>query len=103
MTTTIKTNDLTYASLGLIDRLGFLQQEIEALKTKEALLKDELKNQGEGVQVGKYFTTDVKLSQRTIVDKNAVLAELEVPPALLSKYSKTTAVISITVKPIKGE
>jgi uncharacterized small protein (DUF1192 family) len=103
MTTTIKTNDLTYASLGLIDRLGFLQQEIEALKAKETLLKDELKNQGEGVQVGKYFTTDVKLSQRSTVDHKALLTELEVPADLIAKYSKSTAVISITVKAIKGE
>jgi len=97
MTTTVN------QALSIVDRLGQLQDQIEALKAQETILKDELKNQGEGVQVGQYYTSDVKLSQRTIVDKNAVLSELEVPPALIAKYSKTTAVISITVKAIKGE
>lgn len=97
MTTTVN------QALSLVDRLGQLQDQIEALKSQETILKDELKNQGEGVQVGQYYTSDVKLSQRTIVDKNAVLAELSVPPALIAKHSKTTAVISITVKAIKGE
>jgi len=98
MTTTILNQALT-----LVDRLGQLQDQIEALKTQEALIKDELKNQGEGVQVGQHYTSEVKLYQKTTVDHKAVYAELEVPPALIAKYSKTTAVISINVKPIKGE
>jgi outer membrane protein TolC len=97
MTTTIQ------KALSLVDRLGQLQEEIKALQEQEAAYKDELKNQGEGVQVGEYYTSDVKLSQRTIVDNKALLTELEVPAALIAKYSKTTAVISINVKPIKGE
>jgi len=97
MTTTIQ------QALSLVDRLGQLQEEIKALQEQEAAYKDELKNQGEGVQVGEYYTSDVKLSQRTIVDNKALLTELEVPAALIAKYSKTTAVISINVKPIKGE
>ncbi|NDB59644.1 hypothetical protein EB001_14530 [bacterium] len=97
MTTTVN------QALSIVDRLGQLQDQIEALKAQETILKDELKNQGEGVQVGQYYTSDVKLSQRTTVDNKALLAELEVPPALIAKYSKTTAVISITVKAIKGE
>ena len=98
MTTTILNQALT-----LVDRLGQLQDQIEALKTQEALLKDELKNQGEGVQVGQHYTSEVKLYQKTTVDHKAVYAELEVPPALIAKYSKTTAVISISVNSIKGE
>lgn len=90
-------------ALSLVDRLGQLQDQIKALQEQEAILKDDLKNQGEGVQVGQYYTSNVKLSQRTLVDHKAVYAELDVPPALIAKYSKTTAVISITVNQIKGE
>jgi predicted phage-related endonuclease len=99
----LKTHDLSYAALSAVDKLGFIQRQIDTLKEQEAALKDAIKNEGEGVQVGKYFTTDVKLSQRTTVDHKTLLAELEVPAALIAKYSKSTAVISITVKPIKGE
>jgi len=98
MTTTILNQ-----ALSLVDRLGQLQDQIKALQDQEAILKDDLKNQGEGVQVGQYYTSNVKLSQRTTVDHKAVYAELEVPPALIAKYSKTTAVISISVNSIKGE
>lgn len=90
-------------ALSLVDRLGQLQDQIKALQEQEAILKDDLKNEGEGVQVGQYYTSDVKLSQRTTIDNKALIAELNVPPALIAKYSKTTAVISITVKAIKGE
>lgn len=90
-------------ALSLVDRLGQLQDQIKALQEQEAILKDDLKNQGEGVQVGQYYTSNVKLSQRTLVDHKALYAELDVPPALIAKYSKTTAVISITVNQIKGE
>ena len=99
MTTILKLQQ----ALNIVDRLGQLQDQIEKLKAQESLLKDELKNQGEGVQVGQYYTSEVKLYQKTTVDHKAVYAELEVPPALIAKYSKTTAVISINVKPIKGE
>jgi len=95
---------LVNKALNLVDRLGQLQDQIKALQEQESVLKDELKNQGEGVQVGQYYTSDVKLSQRTTVDHKAVYAELQVPAALIAKYSKSTAVISINVKPIsKGE
>ena len=90
-------------ALSLVDRLGELQAEIKKLQDQETILKDELKNQGEGVQVGQYYTSDVKLFQRTTVDHKGVYAELSVPAALIAKYSKSTAVISITVKPIQGE
>jgi len=99
MTTIVKLKQ----ALTLVDRLGQLQDQIEALKAQEALLKDELKNQGEGVQVGQHYTSEVKLYQKTTVDHKAVYAELNVAPALLAKYSKSTAIISITVKAIKGE
>ena len=99
----LKTNDLSYAALNNVDKLGFIQRQIESLKAQETILKDAIKNEGEGVQVGQYFTSDVKLSQRTTVDHKALLTELEVPAALIAKYSKSTAVISITVKEIKGE
>ena len=99
MTTILKLQQ----ALNIVDRLGQLQDQIEKLKAQESLLKDELKNQGEGVQVGQYYTSEVKLYQKTTVDHKAVYAELDVPPTLVAKHSKSTAVISITVKAIKGE
>ena len=99
MTTILKLQQ----ALNIVDRLGQLQDQIEKLKAQESLLKDELKNQGEGVQVGQHYTSEVKLYQKTTVDHKAVYAELDVPPTLVAKYSKSTAVISITVKAIKGE
>lgn len=99
MTTILKLNQ----ALSLVDRLGRLQEQIKSLQAQESLLKDELKNQGEGVQVGQYYTSEVKLYQKTTVDNKGLYTELSVPADLIAKYSKSTAVISINVKPIKGE
>ena len=86
-----------------VDVLGDLLAQIDRLQTQADLIKDQLKNLGEGVRVGDHYTSEVKLYQRTTVDHKAVYAELNVPTELLAKHSKSTAVISINVKAIKGE
>jgi hypothetical protein len=86
-----------------VDVLGDLLAEIDRLQSQADLIKDQLKNLGEGVRVGDNYTSEVKLYQKTTVDHKAVYAELSVPADLIAKYSKSTAVISLTVKAIKGE
>jgi hypothetical protein len=86
-----------------IDTLGDLLARIDELQAQADLIKDQLKNLGEGVRVGDHYTSEVKLYQRTTVDHKGVYAELSVPAELIAKHSKSTAVISINVKAIKGE
>lgn len=85
-----------------VDILGDLEAQIKDLQSKADFIKDQIKNLGEGVIAGSNYVSDVKLYQRTTVDHKGVYAELEVPPALIAKYSKSAAVISLTVKAVKG-
>lgn len=98
----IKENQV-FTATKKVDVLGDLLDRIAKLQAQADLIKDELKNSGEGVLVGDKYISEVKLYQRTTVDNKAIFSELNVPAALIAKHSKANAVISINVKPIKGE
>jgi len=80
-----------------IDALGYLLAEIADLEAKAELLKNEIKNEGEGHYEGKLFKACVTLSQRNTIDHKAVYKALNVPADLLAQHTKSTAVITLKV------
>ena len=82
--------------LNQVDQLGMLLAQIANLETQADVIKNQLK-QTEGHVEGNLFKACVTLSQRATVDNKAVFAEANVPAELISKYTKTTAVITLKV------
>ena len=80
-----------------IDELGMLLATIDDLSKQAELLKNEIKNEGEGHYDGELFRACVILSQRATVDHKAVYKDLGISPELLAKYTKSTAVITLKV------
>ncbi len=80
-----------------IDALGYLLAEIADLEAKAELLKNEIKNEGEGHYEGKLFKACVTLSQRNTIDHKAVYKALNASADLLAQHTKSTAVITLKV------
>jgi hypothetical protein len=80
-----------------VDTLGMLLAQIADLETQAEVIKNELKNAGEGHLEGNLYKSCVTLSQRKTVDNKAVYAEANVPADLIEKHTKTTAVITLKV------
>ena len=80
-----------------VDQLGILLAQIVDLETQAEVIKNNLKNAGEGHVEGNLYKSSVTLSQRKTVDNKAVYAELNVPAELIEKHTKTTAVITLKV------
>ena len=83
--------------LNTVDQLGLLQAQIADLESQAEVLKNELKNAGEGHIEGNLYKSCVTLSQRNIVDNKAVFAEANVPAELIAKHTKTTAIITLKI------
>jgi hypothetical protein len=88
---------LIKVDLMAIDQLGLLQAQIADLEAQAEVIKNALKNEGEGAIEGNLYKGCVTLSQRTTVDSKGVFAEANIPAELIAKYSKTTAVITLKV------
>lgn len=80
-----------------IDQLGLLLATIDDLSKQAELLKNDIKNEGEGHYDGELFRACVSLSQRNTVDHKAVYKDLNISAELLAKYTKPTAVITLKV------
>ena len=80
-----------------VDTLGMLLAQIADLEAQAEVIKNELKNAGEGHIEGNLYKSCVTLSQRKTVDNKAVYAEANVPADLIEKHTKTTAVITLKV------
>jgi hypothetical protein len=63
------------------------------------VLKDEIKNQGEGKHLGQYYKASVSLSQKAYINYEAILQELNITidPAILAKHTKTSASLACRV------
>ena len=83
--------------LNTVDQLGLLQAQIADLESQAEVLKNELKNAGEGHIEGNLYKSCVTLSQRNIVDNKAVFSEANVPAELIAKHTKTTAIITLKI------
>jgi hypothetical protein len=90
-------NAITEIKLAPVDQLGLLLAQIADLEAQAEIIKDQIKNEGEGAVEGSLYKGTVTLSQRTTVDNKAVFKEANVPTELIAKYSKTTAVITLKV------
>jgi hypothetical protein len=80
-----------------VDQLGMLLAQIADLEAQTEVIKNKLKNAGEGHVEGNLYKSCVTLSQRKTVDNKAVFAELNVPAEVLEKHTKTTAIITLKV------
>lgn len=80
-----------------IDRLGELLAQQEALEQEIKVLKDGIINMGEGKHDGSLFRANVILANRANVSWKDVAAELNIPADVISKHTKTNAVISVRV------
>jgi len=80
-----------------VDQLGMLMAQIADLEAQAEVIKNELKNAGEGHVEGNLYKSCVTLSQRKTVDNKAVFAEANVPAELIEKHTKTSAVITLKV------
>jgi hypothetical protein len=80
-----------------IDRLGLLLAQIADLEAEATLIKDELKNGDEGHIEGNLFRGCVTLSQRNVVDNKAIFTLYNVPAAVITEHTKTTAIITLKV------
>jgi len=90
-------NAITEIKLAPVDQLGLLLAQIADLEAQAEIIKNQIKNEGEGSVEGSLYKGTVSLSQRTTVDNKAVFAAADVPAELIAKYSKTTAVITLKV------
>jgi hypothetical protein len=90
-------NIITDVKLTPVDQLGLLLAQIADLEVQAEIIKDQIKNEGEGAVEGSLYKGTVSLSQRTTVDNKAVFVAANVPLELIAKYSKTTAVITLKV------
>jgi hypothetical protein len=90
-------NAVLDVKLTKVDELGLLLAQIADLEAQAEIIKNELKNAGEGSIEGTLYKGCVTLSQRTTVDNKAVFVAANVPAELIAKYSKTTAVITLKV------
>jgi hypothetical protein len=80
-----------------VDQLGMLLAQIADLEAQAEIIKNNLKNAGEGHVEGNLYKSCVTLSQRKTIDNKAVFAEANVPTDLIEKHTKTTAVITLKV------
>ena len=69
--------------------------QIANLEAKAELIKNEIKNQGEGYYEGNLFKACVTLSQRNTVDNKAVFKAYSIPVEFLAQHTKSTAVITL--------
>ena len=81
-------------TLSNVDRLGFMLADKTALDNQVEVLKDEIKNQGEGKHSGQYYKASVTLSQRPYVNYEAVLQDLDA----LVKFKEALAAAGIDLQ-----
>ena len=96
--TTLKT-EVNTSNLTNVDKLGFMLADKAHLDAQVEVLKDEIKNQGEGKHLGQYYKASVSLSQRPFINYEAILQELNITidPAILAKHTKTSASLACRV------
>jgi len=80
-----------------LDRLGLLQAQIAELTEQAEVIKNAFKNAGEGKYVGDLYKATVSMSQRDVVDYKNLIADLNVSPELVAKYTKQSVSIAIRV------
>jgi hypothetical protein len=91
MNTAIITND--------IDAMVALDKQIKELEKKLVAAKADIANKyGEGEHRGNTYGVLVTLSQRSTVGWKKLADEAKIPMDMIAKYTKTSAIITVTSK-----
>jgi hypothetical protein len=78
-----------------VDTLGLLLAQIADLEAKATLIKNNLKEQGQGAYNGSMFKANVIVSNRSNIDFKQVFAECSVPAEVIARNTKLQEVLTV--------
>jgi predicted aconitase len=89
-------------ALKIVDDLGLIQDQIDALTEQAESLKDQLKLLGAGTYAGTMYVTTIKVTpEKKSTAWSAVAKEMSAPVELVSKHTKITYnIMSATTEPL---
>lgn len=93
-------NMIIETQLTIVDKLGLLKAEIAALQAEEKKLKEQLIAMGEGAHAGNLYDASVSVSERQVLDMEAV--RLKLSPQFLRAHTSFTKVTTVRVNAKKG-
>jgi cell division septum initiation protein DivIVA len=81
----------TTTALKIVDQLGLIEDQIEALQEQAEDLKNQLKMLGQGSYAGTMYVTTIKHTpEKKSTAWAAVAKELSAPAELIAKHTKVT-------------
>jgi len=81
----------TTTALKIIDDLGLIQDQIDALTEQAEALKDQIKLLGAGTYAGTMYVTTIKVTpEKKTTAWSAVAKEMSAPAELVAKHTKIT-------------
>ena len=92
----------TVTTLKIVDQLGLIEEQIEALKEQQENLKNQLKMLGAGNYAGNLYVTTVKAYEKNTTAWAAVAKELNAPAELVAKHTKTSQIVSAETKALSN-
>jgi hypothetical protein len=90
----MKTLDLQVTK---VDTLGLLLAQIAELEAKATVIKQSLKEDGQGIYEGSMFKANVIVSNRSTVDFKQVFAECSVPSEVIARNTKAQEIITVKI------
>jgi predicted aconitase len=92
----------TTTALKIVDDLGLIQDQIDALTEQAESLKDQLKLLGAGTYAGTMYVTTIKVTpEKKSTSWSAVAKEMSAPALLVAKHTKITYnIMSATTEPL---
>jgi hypothetical protein len=88
----MKTLDLQVTK---VDTLGLLLAQIAELEAKATVIKQSLKEDGQGIYEGSMFKANVIVSNRSTVDFKQVFAECSVPAEVIARNTKAQEIVTV--------
>ena len=91
-------------ALKMVDQLGLLEDQIDALQEQAEDLKNKIKLLGAGTYRGSMYVTTISLTPEKKTTAWAKVAqELKAPEALVAKYTKVTYdIMSAKTEPLEN-
>jgi hypothetical protein len=95
---------MTATALKMVDQLGLLEDQIDALKEQAEDIKNKLKLLGAGTYAGSMYVTIVKCTpEKKTVAWAKVAQELKAPPTLVTKYTTVSYdIMAAETKPLQN-
>jgi hypothetical protein len=78
-----------------VDTLGLLLAQIAELEAKATVIKQSLKEDGQGTYEGSMFKANVIVSNRSTVDFKQVFAECSVPAEVIARNTKAQEIVTV--------